>query len=287
MKRILITGGAGQVGWELQRTLAPLGQIVAVDMKDMDLGDPDAIRRTVRAVAPDVIVNAAAHTAVDRAEQEEALAHAVNGTAPGILAEEAKAAGAAIVHYSTDYVFDGTREGAYVETDAPNPLGAYGRTKLAGERAVRDSGAAHFIFRTSWVYGVRGHNFMRTMLRLAGERSELSVVSDQFGAPTWSRMIAEATALVLAQCPTSGAIAERGGLYHLTCGGSTSWHGFARAILKDRDIAIHPIPTEAYPLPAPRPKNSVLSNARLAAAFGLALPDWETALALCLKDLAS
>ncbi|NNM82741.1 MAG: dTDP-4-dehydrorhamnose reductase [Burkholderiales bacterium] len=285
MKKILVTGSHGQVGWELARTLSPLGRVIAVSRAEMDLSDAGSIRKKVREIAPDIIVNAAAYTAVDRAEGEEALAHAVNAIAPGILAEEALRLGSAIVHYSTDYVFDGTKTGPYEENEATCPLSAYGRTKLAGEEAVRNSGAAHLVFRTSWVYGVRGHNFLRTMLRLAKERDELRIVSDQIGAPTWSRMIAEATSLVLAKCPDIDAIREKSGIYHLSSSGSTSWFGFASVILKDADIALHPIPSEAYPLPAARPKNSLLSGEKLESVFGIRLPDWESSLALCRGDL--
>ncbi len=284
MKKILVTGSRGQVGWELLRTLSPLGHVQALSREDMDLSKADSIRRCVRNFSPDIIVNAAAYTAVDKAEGEEALAYAVNAIAPGILAEEALRLGSAIVHYSTDYVFDGKKTGPHREEDATNPLSAYGRTKLAGEEAVRNSGAPHFVFRTSWVYGVRGHNFLRTMLRLAKEKDELRIVSDQIGAPTWSRMIAEATSLVLAKCPDTDTIREKGGVYHLSSGGSTSWFGFASAILKDSNVTLHPIPSEAYPLPAARPKNSLLSGEKLESVFGIRLPDWESSLALCRSD---
>nr|WP_255210519.1 dTDP-4-dehydrorhamnose reductase [Methylogaea oryzae] len=219
---ILLTGKDGQVGWELQRALAPLGKVVAVGRDALDLADADGIRRVVRDVAPRLIVNAAAYTAVDKAESEPELAMAINGIAPGILAEEARRLGAGLIHYSTDYVFDGAKQGEYAEDDTPNPVSVYGQTKLAGERAVSSSGAEHLIFRTSWVYGLRGRNFLLTMLRLARERAELRVVADQVGAPTWSRMIAEATAIVVARWyehsagdatprPKSGL----SGIYHL------------------------------------------------------------------------
>ena len=223
--RILLTGKNGQVGWELQRTLAPLGEVVVLDRRQLDLSDPDQIRERVREISPDLIVNAAAYTAVDRAEAEPEPAMAVNGTAPGLLAEEAKRIGAAIIHYSTDYVFDGAKTTPYTEEDAPNPLNVYGRTKLAGEQAVQAAGVPHLILRTSWVYGMRGKNFLLTILRLAREREELKIVDDQIGAPTWSRTIAEATAQIL----TSGAwpVSGASGIYHLTASGSTSWYGFA------------------------------------------------------------
>jgi len=291
-RKILLTGAGGQVGWELRRTLAPLGQVVAVDLEQLDLADPDAIRRMVREVQPTLIVNPAAYTAVDQAESEPELALAVNGVAPGIFAEEAKRLGAALVHYSTDYVFDGAKSTPYVEADMTNPLGVYGSTKLAGEQAIQASGTPHLIFRTSWVYGLRGKNFLLTMLRLARERGNLSVVADQFGAPTWSRMLAEATALALARWD-----GEASGLYHLTCAGQTSWHGFAQTILQEYEArqaekgwpqlrvapqAIEAITTDQYPTPAQRPANSVLDNGKFARGFGLGLPDWQDALALAM-----
>lgn len=283
--KILLTGKNGQVGWELQRALAPLGEVVAVDRQVLDLSSPDSIRAVIREVKPQLIVNPAAYTAVDKAESEPELAHAVNAVAPGVMAEEAKRLGAALLHYSTDYVFDGGKEGAYMEEDRTNPRNVYGKTKLAGEEAVQGSGAAHLILRTSWVYGARGKNFLLTMLRLAREREELKVVSDQIGAPTWSRMIAEVSAQILAQ--RIGHWPELAGLYHLTAGGSTSWHGFASKIVELGDVPakprIVPIPTSEYPLPAPRPKNSVLSNHKLAEDFGLAMPEWGQCLQLCME----
>lgn len=278
---ILLLGKNGQVGWELARTLAPLGNIVALNSQELDLADPDVIRGKVREFEPDVIVNAAAHTAVDKAESESDLAMKINGTAPGILAEEAKRLDALLVHYSTDYVFDGKKPGGYTEEDQTGPVSVYGKTKLAGEEAVRNSGANHLIFRTSWVYGMRGRNFLLTMLRLMKEREELKIVDDQIGAPTWSRMIAEATSLAIA-----GFRDDLSGTYHMTAGGSTSWHGFAAAILElsglEKKPRLLPIPTEAYPLPARRPQNSILSNEKLHSDFGIQLPDWRASLALCL-----
>lgn len=287
--RILLTGVNGQVGWELRRSLAPLGELAAVDSKVMDLADPDAIRAKVREIVPRLIVNPAAYTAVDKAESEPERARAVNGIAPGILAEEAKRCGAVLVHYSTDYVFAGDKESAYGEDDPTEPLGVYGATKLAGEEAIRASGVRHLIFRTSWVYGRRGGNFLLTMQRLMRERPELKIVDDQIGAPTWSRLIAEATALVLAQClsPARGADRpEPWGTYHLSCGGETSWYGFASAIaqLGGFDTRLTPIPSSGYPLPASRPANSRLDNGKLARAFGIRLPDWHEALKLCLDQ---
>jgi dTDP-4-dehydrorhamnose reductase len=286
---ILLTGVKGQVGWELQRSLASLGEVVAVDREDMDLADAAAIRTKVQEIAPRVIVNPAAYTAVDRAESEPERARLINAVAPGILAEAALRCGAILVHYSTDYVFDGSKDTAYLEDDAPHPLNVYGATKLAGEAAIRAAGVRHLILRTSWVYGLRGGNFLLTMQRLMRERTELKIVDDQIGAPTWSRLIAEATAQILAQClsPARGADRpEPWGTYHLTCGGETSWYGFAAAIaeLGGYPTRLNPIPSSDYPTPARRPTNSRLDNAKLARVFGLRLPHWREALALCLDQ---
>ena len=284
--RILLTGVNGQVGWELQRTLAPLGEVIAADRSLLDLADTAGIRRRVAAIAPDLIVNPAAYTAVDKAESEPGLAHAINAAAPGELA----ACGVPLVHFSTDYVFDGTKAGAYTEADAPNPLGVYGASKLAGEAAVAAAGVPHLILRTSWVYGLRGRNFLLTMQKLARERDALSVVDDQFGAPTWSRLIAEATALVAARWLDRTDSAASSGVYHLTCGGRTSWHGFTAAILahlaaSEAKLArLTAIPSSGYPTPAARPANSQLDCGKLADTFGVRLPDWEQALALCLEQ---
>lgn len=290
--KILVTGRNGQVGWELQRTLAPLGEVVALDRQALDLRNPDAIRAVVREIKPHLIVNPAAYTAVDKAESEAEVAQAVNGVAPGILAEEAKRLGAALIHYSTDYVFDGSKNGAYREEDAPCPINVYGKTKLAGEDAVRAVGVPHLILRTSWVYGVRGKNFLLTMLRLGKEREELKIVADQNGAPTWSRLIAEATAHIAAQRLTR--LQELDGIYNFTASGCTSWHGFAEAIFAhaarttpspEKILRLTPIATSEYPLPAPRPANSVLSGDKLRREFGLVMPDWRDNLNLCLDDL--
>ncbi len=279
--KILLTGRDGQVGWELERTLGPLGEVIAFDRQGLDLADPAHIVARVREAKPDVIVNAAAYTAVDKAESEPDVAMAVNGAAPGILAEEAKKLGALLVHYSTDYVFDGTKEGAYVETDTPNPLNAYGRTKLAGERAVVASGVDHLIFRTSWVYSNRGRNFLTTILRLAKEKPELRVVADQFGAPTWARDVATATALVLARRPAGAEIPS--GIYHLTAAGRTTWYEFARRIVELAGLrtVVTPIPGAEYPAAARRPRNSALDDTALRAAFGIALPAWHASLERC------
>jgi len=288
--RIMLTGKNGQVGWELQHALAPLGEVVSLDRQQLDLSNPDQIRERVREIKPGLIVNAAAYTAVDRAEAEPALAMAVNGIAPGILAEEAERAGAAIIHYSTDYVFDGAKITPYTEEDALNPLNVYGRTKLAGEQAIQAAGATHLILRTSWVYGMRGKNFLLTILRLARERAELKIVDDQIGAPTWSRAIAEATARILSA--DTLPVTDASGIYHLTASGNTTWYGFAKAILAlDPNPSEHvckhikPIPTSVYPTPARRPAYSVLLNSKLKAAFGVVLPGWEQGLKLALGPL--
>ncbi|OOZ40909.1 dTDP-4-dehydrorhamnose reductase [Solemya pervernicosa gill symbiont] len=291
-KRILLLGANGQVGWELQRTLAPLGQVVAAGRAggeiSIDLASADSIHAVINEVRPSLIVNAAAYTAVDRAEQEAELAEAVNATAPGILAEEAKTLGAGLIHFSTDYVFDGEQQTPYLESDSTNPQGVYGRTKLVGEQAVAASGCDYLLLRTSWVYGLRGHNFLLTMQRLARERDHLSVVEDQYGAPTWSRMIAETTAQLVGQVYQSEQWrSELNGLYHLSCGGMVSWHGFAESILAamgDGIAALEAIPSSGYPTPAKRPAYSVLDNGKLQRVFGLELPGWRSALALALAD---
>ncbi len=297
MRRILLTGKNGQIGWELQRTLATLGEVVAVDRHAMDLANPDAIRRTVREIKPALIVNAAAYTAVDKAESESDLAMAINGTAPGILAEDAKGLGAKVVHYSTDYVFDGARGAPYTEEDAPNPLNVYGKTKLSGEQAIQAVGTPHLIFRTSWMYGVRRKNFLLTVLRLAREKEELRIVDDQIGAPTWCRAIAEATAQILAQLGQTEGFRDRSGTYHLTAAGQTSWHGFAEAIVQaSREhlggeqsallaTDILPIRTSEFPLPAKRPAYSLLSNVQIERTFGVAMSHWSEMLRWCVDDM--
>ncbi len=294
--KILVTGCTGQVGWELVRTLMPLGEVIAANRSEADLARLDDLRNFVRRVDADVIVNAAAYTAVDRAEEEEELAARVNGQAPGLLAEEAGRRGALLIHYSTDYVFDGTKGGSYTENDIPNPVNAYGRSKLMGEKAIQAAGADHLILRTSWVYAARGQNFLRTLLRLAGEREELNIVADQIGAPTWARLIAEATSHVLRRSQferSAGGFASD--TLHLTAGGETSWQGFACAIVdavrRQNESAlkvkrIKPTRTVDYPAPARRPLNSRLSTARLTKRFGLEMPPWQHALELCLGGLA-
>jgi dTDP-4-dehydrorhamnose reductase len=268
--RILITGKEGQVGWELQRSLAGLGDVVATDRRELDLCDSNAIRRTVRKATPNIIVNAAAYTAVDNAESEPDVAMQVNAIAPGILAEEAKLLGALLVHYSTDYVFDGSKQMPYREEDMPNPLSVYGRSKLKGEQAIVASKCRHLIFRTSWVYSSRERNFLLTILKAAHEKPELRVVDDQFGAPTSSSAIADATARVL-------QVRAAQGLYHMTAGGQTSWFGFAQTILRNAAIStpVAPIRSDQYPAKATRPRNSVLDNTKLKEALGVSLPGWE------------
>ena len=291
MIRVLVTGSRGQVGAEVARSLAARAEVIAHQRATLDLSHPDEIRASIRAARPDVIVNAAAYTAVDRAETERDLAQAVNGAAPGVIAAEAKRAGALLVHYSTDYVFDGANLRPYAEGDAPHPLNVYGETKLAGERAIEASGAAYVILRTSWVYGPSGRNFLLTILAAAA-KPELRVVDDQRGAPTSSLALARATVEILSTRGTgaidAGSLAaakERSGLYHASARGETTWHGFAQAILERRarrgDFrmpALIAIPTREYPTPARRPANSMLSNAKLEAAFGVRLADWREGL---------
>ena len=282
--RILLTGRKGQVGWELERSLAPLGEVAAFCHRDLDLADPGIIVARIRDVKPHVIVNAAAYTAVDKAETETGLAMAINGRAPGILAEEAVRLDALLVHYSTDYVFDGAKSAPYTEDDEPHPINEYGRSKLAGERAIQATGCRHLILRTSWVYAARGNNFLITMLRLARERPELRVVGDQFGAPTWARHIADATAILLGKI---GADRERAtGVFHLTAAGETSWHGFAKAILGETGSStpVVEIPTSGYPTPARRPANSRLEGRRLSETWQISLPGWEHGLRQCVGE---
>lgn len=285
--KLLLLGKNGQVGWELQRALAPLGELVALDRHgegDLqgDLSRPQALRETVRRLKPDVIVNAAAHTAVDKAEAEPGLARLLNAEAPAMLAEVAAASGAWLVHYSTDYVFDGSGTGERDESAPAGPLNAYGQTKLEGERAIAASGCRHLIFRTSWVYAARGGNFARTMLRLAAEREELRVIDDQVGAPTSAELIADVTAHALREALRRP---EAGGLYHLSAGGETSWHGYASHVIewararghavKVAPASVRAIPTADYPTPARRPLNSRLNTEKLRTTFGLVLPPWE------------
>jgi dTDP-4-dehydrorhamnose reductase len=295
--RILLVGRTGQVGWELERSLSPLGELVAVDRTRLDLSDPEAIRNIIRSVRPAWIVNAAAYTNVDGAEDDGANAFAINAGAPEAMAQEARRLGAALIHYSTDYVFDGNKPDPYVESDAPAPLNVYGRSKLAGEEAIRASGVGHLILRTSWVYASRGKNFLRTILRLAGEREMLRVVDDQFGAPTWARFIAEATAAMLWRARFDASARERlerGETVHLANGGSTTWCGFARKAIAlyaqrtgARLVAVESIPASAYPTKAARPRNSRFDLTRLEGDWAITATDWEESLALCVDELAT
>lgn len=285
--RVLIVGHRGQVGVELNRSFSGLGEIVCHDRDTVDIAAEDQLRAMVREAAPDVILNAAAYTAVDRAESEPATAFAVNTAAPGILAEEALRTGALLIHYSTDYIFDGSKITPWVESDLPNPLNVYGASKLAGEEAIKKIGGRYLIFRTSWVYGPHGNNFLLTMLRLARERESLNIVDDQFGAPTSSIALADATRAIVGGvlAGSFGAADSWAGLYHMTCGGVVSWRGFAQAIfaraaelLDGKLPTVHPIASAEYPTPAKRPRNSVLSYEKLFDCFGLRLPSWESAL---------
>lgn len=293
--RILLTGKNGQVGFELQRSLAVLGEVIAVDQTDCDLTDPVSLRRLVAGLEPQIIVNPAAYTAVDRAESERDLAHAVNAVAPGILGEEAHRLGALVIHYSTDYVFDGAKSGWYSEDDSPHPQSTYGTTKLAGERALRESGADSLIFRTSWVFGAHGGNFAKTILRLAGERDELKVVADQWGAPTSAALLADVTAQVVARYQREARSDFPFGLYHLVAGGECSWHDYARTVvsaalaagkpLRTTPERILPIATADYPTAAKRPANSRMATAKLRETFGLVLPPWQIGLAHVLQQI--
>jgi dTDP-4-dehydrorhamnose reductase len=288
--RILLIGRNGQVGWELHRCLASVGELVATDYPDIDLTRGDSIRQWVRDTKPQVILNAAAYTAVDKAESEPDVALAINGAAPGILAEEAKRLGAWLIHYSTDYVYDGSKSEPYLETDPTGPLGTYGRSKLAGDDAVRAVNGRHVIFRLCWVYGLRGSNFLLTMQRLAREREVLRVVRDQMGAPTWSRLIAESTAWALGQVLAAREPEAYVGLYHLASAGQTSWHGFTEAIInlmpsEERNCRrVEAITTAEYPTPARRPAWSVLSCAKLERTFGLRLPPWDEGLRVAVES---
>jgi dTDP-4-dehydrorhamnose reductase len=284
--RILLTGSRGQLGFELVRSLAVLGDVIALDRKSCDLNDPAAVRKVVRDYQPAVIVNAGAYTAVDRAESDAQTAFQVNAGTPGVLAEEASAIAALLIHYSTDYVFDGTSPVAYTEADVPNPLSVYGTTKWQGEKAIAAATPRHLILRTSWVVGAHGANFARTMLRLAAERTALNVVNDQYGAPTSAALLADATAHVVRRYQVEGAEnAFPFGTYHLVAGGETSWHEYARFVISEAQKlgqvfkagpeAIAPIPTSAYPTPAKRPANSRMSNRRFSETFNLRLPPWQ------------
>ncbi|MDM0090028.1 MULTISPECIES: dTDP-4-dehydrorhamnose reductase [unclassified Variovorax] len=293
--KVLLLGKGGQVGWELQRSLAPLGELVALDFDSTDLhadfSRPEQLAETVLKVRPDVVVNAAAHTAVDKAESEADFARTLNATAPGVVAEAAQQVGALMVHYSTDYVFDGSGSAPWKEDDPTGPLSVYGRTKLEGEQLVAQHCARHLIFRTSWVYAARGGNFAKTMLRLAKERERLTVIDDQFGAPTGAELLADVTAHAIRATLRDP---HKAGLYHLVAGGETTWHGYARFVLeqalqkgvalKARPDTVDAVPTSAFPTPAVRPANSRLDTHKLQATFGLVLPDWQAGVTRMLSE---
>jgi dTDP-4-dehydrorhamnose reductase len=285
---IMLIGKNGQLGWELQRTLAPLGKIIALDRQQLDLSNPDQIRERVREIKPRLIINAAAYTGVDQAEKEEALAREVNGVAPGLLAEEAKRLKAGIVHYSTDYVFDGERNHPYTEEDDPKPQNMYGKSKLEGEKAIQAIGIPYLILRTSWLFGMRGDNFLLKILKLSQEKKELRIVDDQLGSPTWSRMVAEGTAQILAQVHMN--LCDKGGVYHLSSAGYTSWYGFAQAILEmagelvPNSINVFPIATSDYLSLAQRPLDSRLCIHKLSNIFGIRLPFWRDSLELAISS---
>lgn len=297
LMRILLAGVSGQVGWELRRSLMTIGEVISVARKpnasnlSMDLSQPDSIIQAVREVQPNLIVNPAAYTAVDQAETKPDLALSINGIAPGILAEEAKRCGASLIHFSTDYVFDGKQTQPYIESDIPNPQSVYGKSKLAGEQAIQAVDVPFLIFRTAWVYGTRGKNFLLTMLRLAQDREVLKVVDDQVGSPTWSRLIAEATAHVLANRQANlNWMNDYKGIYHLTAQGQTSWYQFAASIFEitanteNRKLtSLLPIPSSEYPTPATRPSYSILNNQKFSESFDIKLPDWKYALELALN----
>ena len=284
-RRILLTGFTGQVGWELARTLSPLGEVLTPSRGEFNLARPESLREKIRDWSPDLIVNPAAYTAVDQAETEHDLVFKINADAPGVLAEESERLNIPLIHYSTDYIFDGKKDGAYSEDDEPNPLNVYGESKLKGELAVRSVAKKNIILRTSWVYGVRGKNFLNTMLKLFQEQEELTVVVDQIGAPTWSRMIAEATAIIVGQLKVEQD--DRWGLYHLTASGETSWHGFAEAIYElyrtDNQVKIGKVYSDQYTTESIRPMNSRLNSKKILAAFGVSLPDWDRSLRQCLS----
>ena len=293
---ILLFGKGGQVGWELQRSLAVLGHVTALDHDSTDhcgdFANPEGVAATVRALKPDVIVNAAAHTAVDKAESEPELARLLNATTPGVLAREAAALGAWLVHYSTDYVFDGSGTRPWVETDTPAPLSVYGRTKLEGEQLIQQSGAKHLILRTSWVYAARGGNFAKTMLRLAQERERLTVIDDQWGAPTGAELLADVTAHAIRHLQQRP---QDAGLYHLVAGGEVTWNGYAKFVIEHASRAqsaikiaakeVAPVPTSAFPTPAVRPHNSRLNTSKLQTTFGLTLPHWQTGVERMLTEI--
>jgi dTDP-4-dehydrorhamnose reductase len=284
--RILVLGRSGQVGAALTQSLQGLGELVTLDRAQLDLSNSDAIRTALRELQPQMIINAAAYTAVDTAESDEATAFQINAEAPRVIAEESERLGAALIHYSTDYVFDGGKQGAWLEDDAPAPLSVYGHSKLAGEQAITDVGGNHLILRTSWVYGLHGKNFLLTMLKLAETRDELAIVDDQIGAPTWAVTIADATAAIIRDAGEPAQLAALSGIYHLCAGGHTSWFGFAQAIFSNASVQrkpkLRPITTAEYPTPAKRPSNSMLNTDKFRHTFG-DLPAWDDALQTCMQ----
>jgi len=284
--RILVLGRNGQVGGALTQSLQSLGELIALDRTQLDLANPEAIRTALRELQPQVIINAAAYTAVDAAESDQATAFQVNAIAPRVIAEESERLSATLIHYSTDYVFDGGKQGAWLEDDTTAPLSAYGHSKLAGEQAIADVGGSHLILRTSWVYGLQGKNFLLTMLKLAETRDELAIVDDQIGAPTWAVTIADATAAILRDAGEPAQLAALSGIYHLCAGGHTSWFGFAQAIFSHASVqkkpTLRPITTVEYPTPAKRPANSMLNTDKFRHTFG-DLPDWGDALQHCMQ----
>ena len=284
--RILVLGRSGQVGAALTQSLQGLGDLIALDRAQLDLTNPDAIRTTLRELQPQIVINAAAYTAVDAAESDQAMAFQINAVAPRVMAEESERLGAALIHYSTDYVFNGGKQGAWMEDDATAPLSVYGHSKLAGEQAITDVGGTHLILRTSWVYGLHGKNFLLTMLKLAESRDSLAIVDDQIGAPTWALTIADATSAIIRDAGEPAQLAALSGIYHLCAGGHTSWFGFAQAIFSHASVQrkpqLRPITTAEYPTPAQRPHNSILNTDKFRRSFG-DLPTWDDALQTCLQ----
>ena len=290
--KILLTGKTGQIGEELNNIIGDLGNLITVDKEQLDLSKPNSIEPVILNIKPDIIINPAAYTAVDKAEKEPDLAMTVNAIAPGLLAKAARKVGAGLIHYSTDYVFDGCSEIPYKEEDPPNPLNVYGKTKLAGEKSVAEAGAPFLIIRTGWVYSLHGKNFLRTIKKLAEEKDIIQVIDDQIGAPTWARSVALKTHQILKQCLNKKWLETKdpslSGIFHLTCQGKTSWHGFARKVLNmsstSQNIKLIAIPTSDYPTPATRPSNSLLNNEKIQKVFGLDMPHWEDALKDCMDS---
>ena len=290
--KILLTGKTGQIGEELNNIVGDLGNLITVDKEQLDLSKPNSIEPVILDIKPDIIINPAAYTAVDKAEKEPDLAMTVNAIAPGLLAKAARKVGAGLIHYSTDYVFDGCSEIPYKEEDPPNPLNVYGKTKLAGEKALAEAGIPFLIIRTGWVYSLHGKNFLRTIKKLAEEKDIIQVIDDQIGAPTWARSVALKTHQILKQCLNKKWLETKdpslSGIFHLTCQGKTSWHGFARKVLNisnaSQNIKLIAIPTSDYPTPATRPSNSLLNNEKIQKVFGLDMPHWEDALKDCMDS---